>query len=230
MMREIYLSNSRLEKILYSITDVVYEPSNLKSILENTSKKEDNLITDIPSIDDSYLYEAKKQFKVEDYGFPRGACLCPLTESSAYPEKLIIRLQNTLGAQYKALAVVYPENGFIGWHHNGNAPGYNILFSYSSDGKGYFKYYDYLKDEIVYLHDKPGWNVKCGYYPDQHKEPNRVYWHAASTQSPRLSIAFVIPHREMWISMLEYITGGDYDQNYLKAQGTVEELKTEGYI
>ena len=49
---------------------------------------------------------------------------------------------------------------FIGWHNNANASAYNLIFTWSETGDGYFKYVDgYTGDEIV-IPDKKGGNVK----------------------------------------------------------------------
>lgn len=228
-MREICLKNQRLQKILSGITDSVFEQNNLETIMKRCEDLSDNLITDSHPASDEYFHKAKNDYTVEQFGFPRAKNFGQLNDIEEI-EKPIRRLQKTLGARSKALSVLYPKDGFIGWHHNGNAPGHNILFSYSTNGNGHFKYYDYDKSEIVYMYDKPGWNVKCGYYPDELKEPDRVYWHAAATEEPRISVAFIVPHREMWISMIDYITDGDYDKDYLKSQGEYEVLKSEGYV
>ena len=47
-----------------------------------------------------------------------------------------------LGARNEAVHVFYPKAGYMGWHNNWNAHGYNILLSYSKKGSGFFKYRD----------------------------------------------------------------------------------------
>jgi len=238
-MREVCLKSQRIKKILSGITDAVYNPENLEKIVKSYIEKKDNLITEYSSVDDRYFKKAFKEYPIKEYSFPRAAKFTGTMSTNKdhgdpfffdLVNKKVLRLQNTLGAPQNALCVLYPDDGYIGWHHNGNAPGYNILFSYSQDGDGYFKYYDREKDEVIYMQDNPGWNVKCGYYPYEKTEPNRVYWHAAATKKARMSIAFVIPNRDIWINVIEYITDGDYDEDYLKSQGAFHELKKEGYV
>jgi hypothetical protein len=238
-MKEVCLKNQRLIKILSGITDDVFQEENLKRLSEEAIRKErkDNLITDLHSETDEYFRRALK-YPLKDFGFPRGTLgigtLSTDGDSSRFFHELVakklMRLQNTVGSPQNALCMLYPENGYIGWHHNGNAPGYNVLFSYSQDGEGYFKYYDKEKDEVVYMYDKPGWNVKCGYYPSEVNEPKRVYWHAASTKKARLSIAFVINNRDMWVNMIEYITNNEHDKSAIESQGPLSHLKSNGYI
>lgn len=241
-MREVYLKSQRLTKILSGITEEVFKKENLSvlskeahDISERLNKK--NPIDNLHPSSDEYFKIALKH-PIKDFAYPRAALgigtLSTNSHSSNFFYSLIgnklMRLQNTLGAQANALCMLYPDEGYIGWHHNGNAPGYNVLFSYSQDGDGYFKYYDKEKNEVIYMYDKPGWNVKCGYYPSEVREPKRVYWHAAYTKKARLSIAFIIDNRDMWINMIEYITDNDFDRNHLQAQGPLKDLKMNGYV
>lgn len=236
-MREVTLKNSRLQGILSSISDVVFDDKNLSKLSQRQIHKGDDLIQDLHPASDEYFTKAR-QLPIQDYNYPRSSLG---TQTHAYERggsgffhelvsKQLMKLQNTLGCQSNALCMLYPDDGYIGWHHNGNAPGYNVLFSYSQDGDGYFKYYDKEKDKIIYMQDNPGWNVKCGYYPDERREPDRVYWHAAATKKARLSVAFIINNRDMWINMIEYITDGDFDRHYLEGQGPLGDLKNAGYI
>jgi hypothetical protein len=239
MMKEVCLKSQRLTKILSGITEDVFKEENIKRLSEEARRKEkkDNLITDLHSVDDAYFRKALK-YPLKDFAYPRAALgigtISTDSDMSSFFHELVakklMRLQNTVGSAQNALCMLYPDDGYIGWHHNGNAPGYNVLFSYSQDGDGHFKYYDKEKDEVVYIYDKPGWNVKCGYYPSEVKEPNRVYWHAASTKKARLSIAFVINNRDMWVNMIEYITNNEHDKSAIESQGPLNHLKSNGYI
>lgn len=238
-MKEVYLKNQRLIKILSGITEDVFNESNLQRLSKEAQQrhKKDGLITELHPASDEYFRRALK-YPIKDFGFPRAALgigtLSTNSEGSNFfydlVSKKLMRLQNTVGSPQNALCMLYPDDGYIGWHHNGNAPGYNILFSYSQDGDGYFKYYDREKDEVIYMHDKPGWNVKCGYYPSEIAESDRVYWHAAATKKARLSIAFVINNRDMWVNMIEYVTENEHDKKFIESQGPLKDLKANGYI
>jgi hypothetical protein len=113
-----------------------------------------------------------------------------------------------LGARNQAVNVFYPEGGYMGWHNNWNASGYNILLSYSPTGNGFFRYMDPLTKEIVTMEDKPGWTCKVGYY-GRGREPDKVYYHCAGSYEPRVTLGFVVPHLEIWQSMIEDISGED---------------------
>ncbi len=109
------------------------------------------------------------------------------------------------GSRNNAVKMLYPKGGYMGWHHNANAPGYNILLSWSKDGKGYFRYQDPITKEIVTMQDTPGWTCKVGYYGPWH-EKDKIYWHCANAEhEERLTLGYIIPHRGMWEDMCEDI-------------------------
>lgn len=109
------------------------------------------------------------------------------------------------GSRNNAVKMLYPQGGYMGWHHNANAAGYNILMSWSKEGKGYFRYQDPITKELVTMNDSPGWTCKIGYYGPWH-EPDRIYWHCASAEhEERMTLGYIIPHQGMWESMEEDI-------------------------
>ena len=91
------------------------------------------------------------------------------------------------------LITCYPPGGYIGWHHNGNVPGRNILFSWSETGDGIFRLYnDKLKNFEEYP-DSPGWNVKSmRFYSHIESEETGYSWHSMSTNCLRFSIGFLL--------------------------------------
>ena len=64
-------------------------------------------------------------------------------------------LQEKLCTRRNALCVMYPPGGFIGWHNNANASAYNLIFTWSETGDGYFKYIDGETKEEIVIKDKP---------------------------------------------------------------------------
>jgi hypothetical protein len=109
------------------------------------------------------------------------------------------------GSRNNAVKMLYPATGYMGWHHNANAPGYNILLSWSKDGTGYFRYQDPITKEIVTMQDTPGWTCKVGYYGPW-KEPNRIVWHCANAEhEERLTLGYIIPHEGLWRDMIDDI-------------------------
>lgn len=225
-MKIIQLQNGRLETLLSNTIKLFYA-GEAKRLTEQVPEKVDDLITNHHPCSDEYLFEA---FKLDHgkFGFPRAALGLSINEVEKNNIRFkdltaimtgVTKLGQYLGTPKNALTVSYPDNGYIGWHHNGNAPGHNILFSYSQDGDGEFCFWDYTTKSISRIKDKPGWNVKVGYYPSFRREPERIYWHMARTKKQRVSIAFIINQKEMWKSMIDEITMGNYDHEAILGQG-----------
>ena len=118
----------------------------------------------------------------------------------------ILKLDNDLNnffvSKFCAVKMYYPVGGYMGWHHNANCPGYNILLSYNRSGNGFFRYLDPKTKEIVTMEDEPGWTVKVGYY-GSFKEPDKIYWHCARAYDERITLGFVIPDEEFWKMMID---------------------------
>lgn len=112
-----------------------------------------------------------------------------------------------MGARNCAVFMYYPTNGYMGWHHNANAHGLNLLLSYTKNGNGWFRYRDPITEEIITMEDKPGWGAKVGYY-GKWDEPDKIYWHCARTYEPRLTMGFIIPNNDMWEMMKEALIEG----------------------
>ena len=102
-----------------------------------------------------------------------------------------------VGAQRNALTAHYPPGGFISWHNNANAFGYNLILTWSETGDGWFDYYDLEKKERVRMHDVPGWQAKMGYFGGYH-EPEKLFYHAAATNCKRYTLGFVFQDEEDW--------------------------------
>jgi len=222
-MRPIQLRNESIIKTLGSISDVIYQDDLLNELVSESKEDRSELIDkSIYPVSDEYFHCAKNDFSIETFAFPRETLMSSINASKTASESIKRykrKLQRVLGGRNSALTALYPSDGYIGWHHNGNAPGYNILFSYSLDGDGCFKYYDYETKEIKVVQDQVGWNVKVGYYPSENIEPENVYWHAADTKNPRLSVAFIVDDRNIWKNMINDITNGEYDREHIEAQG-----------
>ena len=113
-----------------------------------------------------------------------------------------------LGCQQNALCCFYPEDGFIGWHTNKDAPGHTILFTWSETGDGFYRYRHKASGEIITLPDKPGWVCRTGSYGDG-KDYGKEQWHCALTNEPRWSIGFYIRSAEMTKMIVEDIEYSD---------------------
>lgn len=144
-------------------------------------------------------------------GFPEIAHGVDLAKSESTSIDLRDRIRkideefnNILSAKHCAVKMYYPKDGYMGWHNNHNASGYNILFSYTKNGNGYFRYKDPITLETVTMHDSPGWTGKVGYYGSL-KEKDKLYWHCARAYEDRLTLGFVIPDKNFWGMMIEDI-------------------------
>ena len=103
------------------------------------------------------------------------------------------QLPRVFGANGNSLTAYYPPKGFVGWHTNWNAFGYQIILTWSESGDGYFTYYDKKNNEFVKHEDVKGWQAR--YYRFGRKdEPEHHCWHAAWTECPRFTLAFKFPY------------------------------------
>lgn len=94
--------------------------------------------------------------------------------------------------EVNALAAVYPANGYMSWHTNADAPGYNVLLTWSEKGNGFFRYQDPVTKEIITMQDKSGWNCKVGYF-GKHAETDKLFWHCCGTAELRITVAWIFP-------------------------------------
>ena len=203
--------NPELTKMLYEFSDWFYTIERSKIPLRGSTDVNEEFTTD------SWLEERKKVpiNTEEGVGFPTKVYGTDLVMSLA-PQEYMKKfneinkdLNHWFGSKYCAVQMYYPEGGYMDWHNNGNAAGYNILLSYSRNGNGWFKYQDPISKEIITLKDKPGWNIKTGYY-GRHDEQDKLIWHCARTyDSYRITFGYVIPDENMWEMMIEDILNAE---------------------
>lgn len=105
-----------------------------------------------------------------------------------------------LGVRNNALCAFYPPGGYISWHTNWNAPGYNLIFSWSENGDGWFKHRDPVSGKIVHHQDRPGWQLKAGYFGHL-GERDKICYHAASTNCKRITVSFIFSAADMAMDM-----------------------------
>jgi hypothetical protein len=108
-----------------------------------------------------------------------------------------------LGIENNALSQLYPPEGFIAWHNNANAIGYNLIFTWSETGEGWFKYLDKYGNEIM-IKDKKGWSLKAGYFGNY--DDGKVCYHSAYTKCWRLTSSHIVAHDvDYWKDCIEMI-------------------------
>ena len=209
-MRWIDIKNEEVLKILTDYSDWFFQSdlTKLVEIAHSEDRHQGMLLEE--ACGEKYLKEIVDK-DGQHIGFPERVLSVDINTSENSPQehkekrnKLAEELCAYLGARNQAVNVFYPANGFMGWHNNWNANGYNILLSYSKEGNGFFRYRDPLTKEIVTMEDKPGWTCKVGYY-GRGREPDKVYYHCAGSYEPRITLGFVVPHLEIWRSMIEDI-------------------------
>jgi hypothetical protein len=108
---------------------------------------------------------------------------------SDYMQRVKFDFAAEIGAHTSALLSYYPPGGFVGWHTNYDASAYQVLFTWSKTGNGYFRYYDKEKDEIVTIQDKVGWQCRH-YYFGPENEPHNHCWHSAYAGDERITLAY----------------------------------------
>lgn len=106
-----------------------------------------------------------------------------------YKEQTRSEFVKYIGAHTAALTNYYPPGGFVGWHTNWNASAYQILFTWSKTGDGYFKYMDNETGEIITVPDVKGWQARH-YYFGSLDEPDHHCWHSAYAGCERITFAY----------------------------------------
>lgn len=210
-MNQLLMTNTTLLKHLSNITKTVFEdPEVVDKLSKRAIRDTDENITDCLPYSDEYLYRAL-EYPVTDYNVPKAGygldTVYAVRKGGSYWHELaspLIRpLMSYIGSHMNALCNFYPNNGYIGWHHNGNAHGFNFLLTYSIDGEGYFRYYDKRTDTFTTLNDNPGWNFRFGYYSSLEKDHDDLFWHTAYTKNPRITLGFIVPNKTVWKTLIE---------------------------
>lgn len=120
-------------------------------------------------------------------------------------ERLCTEMLCFLGANNKALTAVYPPGGGISWHNNANASAYNIIFTWSEKGDGYWEHLDPVSKERVRIPDVQGWQCKFGYFGSYEDGPTRLCYHKARTNCLRMTIGFMFNSNENGKNMAEMV-------------------------
>lgn len=140
--------------------------------------------------DSMYGYEISTHREGHEF-FERGAPPTYRREMTERIAEVSNDLISWLGVRHNALTAIYPPGGFISWHNNANAPAYNLIFSWSENGNGWFKYVDPVTKETVTMQDEPGWQCKAAYF-GHYDEPERLFYHAASSDCWRCTVSFTL--------------------------------------
>lgn len=115
------------------------------------------------------------------------------------------KLCTILSARNCALFTMYPPGGFLSWHNNANASAYNLIFSWSETGDGYFKYVDGNTGEDVVMQDVEGWQCKAGYFGSYQEPWNKRVYHCAKTNCWRITVSFMFDRTDMSMGLQDEI-------------------------
>ena len=180
-MRKIKLLNKEVISLLNEFKDYIFG-------LDLTSLDDTNNMLGLKEpfeygITDDYLSEMIKLDK-DHSGFPEaihGQLLEEWFGNSSFfdkeikqeVDKITLKLTQYLTAHRNALCAYYPPGGYITWHTNWNASGYNLIMSYSEDGSGSFSYIDPETRDFHKVQDEPGvWTAKVGYFGTYEEGPH----------------------------------------------------------
>jgi hypothetical protein len=108
---------------------------------------------------------------------------------SDYMQRVKYDFAAEIGAHTSALLSYYPPGGFVGWHTNYDASAYQVLFTWSKSGNGYFRYMDNTTGEIVTIQDVAGWQCRHFYFGPEN-EPESHCWHSAYAGEDRITLAY----------------------------------------
>lgn len=96
----------------------------------------------------------------------------------------------------------YPPTGFVGWHTNYGAHGHIILFNWSEDGEGFFRFAKGNKMDTI--KDGKGWSCKVGYFGENVEDQ---LWHCARTECRRFSFSYRFANKQDWQDAVDLIMG-----------------------
>jgi hypothetical protein len=121
--------------------------------------------------------------------------------------KINEKIQHILSTRHNALCAVYPPGGFIAWHNNANAAAYNLIFTWSENGDGYWKHVDPYTGKDVIVQDVPGWQCKAFYFGAYNDGPENLVYHMASTDCWRMTVSYTFDrtHKQFWEDVIEEI-------------------------
>ncbi len=199
-MRCIEINNKEVVTLLSDFS-TWFEDSGKKEIDVQGEPDEDEYYTSEEYFD-TINQEKHVGFPEKAHGVDMGLFASSVESFKERLRQVDSQFNSTLGARNCAVKMYYPKGGYMGWHNNHNASGYNILFSYTRNGNGWFRYRE--NGNIVTMNDSPGWTAKVGYY-GSNKEPDKLYWHCARAYEDRLTLGFVIPDKSFWEMMVDDI-------------------------
>lgn len=218
IMKSIKIENEEVLQILNEFKDLWWD---IREELENyyyltgkdrnreqlISEEYKNIIMGMGNAHDGYP-EVCKAFSIKDHHPKLSKSSIHLHEEYS---KLDTGIQTLLGTKRNALCAVYPPGGFISWHNNANASAYNLIFTWSENGNGYWKHVDPYTNKEVIVPDVPGWQCKAFYFGAYEDSPEDIVYHMASTDCWRMTISYIFDrhHKQYWEDVIEELESND---------------------
>lgn len=195
-MTEVIVRNKNLLNRLNGFVDQFFSIEDYNNPKYRLFSSEEDVANAEYYCDREWLDHMLKNWEAHS-GYPEQHMAQPVSKMVLEDKDKFLDFRNTvkndfateIGAMHSALLNYYPPGGFVGWHTNWNANCYQVLFTWSKSGNGYFKYYDKAKDEIVTIQDKPGWQCRHFYF-GRKDEPDHHCWHAAYAGEDRITLAY----------------------------------------
>ena len=211
VMNKIDIKNESLLKILEECSSLINSPllRDIKISCDNqnmddwVSEKYLNNIVSMGRKHDGFPVSAKS-FSLQVGQFNLGNSEKDL-QLTRLINNLNVRLIAELGVRNNALFMVYPPGGYISWHNNANASGYNVLLTWSEKGDGAWQHVNPKTGEIVTIPDVKGWQCKYGFYGQYDDGDEKLVYHCAYTNCWRMTIAFVYNRDEIGRNMAEML-------------------------
>lgn len=207
IVRTINLKNKEFLSYLDEISDLILDLNNNVKMKKPWPEEAANFISEKYCDDVIAQGTGHEGFPDYSYFLPMGGdskgLIDPILDNNPYFKNNIVnqltklnnKLQLFLGAGHCALFSFYPAEGFISWHNNANAPGYNVIFTWSETGEGFFQYRD-ENNKTVKVNDSKGWSAKLCRFPSYTEAP---LYHSAYTKCRRFTCAYIFEDQnDIW--------------------------------
>lgn len=215
-MKEIVVKNKRVLELL---NESLYFMNHLDELNKITPDDNDKKAEDY--LNEEYRTKIKNMGSAHN-GFPeilKGYPLKSYSEHSHHSDKIGFssewlekynnitqELGTELAVRNLAVHTIYPPGGFISYHNNANATGFNLIFTWSETGDGYFEYRNGSNGEDYRIQDRKGeWVCRYGMFGSYYQDEHPIVYHEAYTDCWRMTIAFVFSKDESSAGLQEFV-------------------------
>jgi hypothetical protein len=223
-MAEITIRNKELLKVLDGFVEDLYNTEGYDDEKYHVYSSEEDKLLGEYYCSDEFLEKCIERWKTEGdlIGAPDRHFAQPIAKMvradmdkwGDYMQRVKYDFASELGAHTSALLSFYPPGGFVGWHTNWDANAYQVLFTWSKTGDGYFRYRDNETGKIVTEYDKAGWQARHYYFGNKHEEDLHC-WHSAYAGCERITLAY------------KFVNGGDVNNPEDKSARALRDMLIE---